>query len=381
MTRIRGDWIKAPEARRACAAVQNAGFQIFFVGGCVRNDLLGAQISDLDLSTNARPEQVIQAAKQAGLRTIPTGIDHGTVTIIVNQEPFEVTTFRKDVETDGRRAVVAFADNLHDDARRRDFTMNAVYATPEGKVIDPLGGLSDLQARRVRFIDDADTRIREDHLRSLRFFRFNAWYGDPQAGLDADGLAAIASNLDGLASLSKERVGAEMIKLLAAPDPSISLAAMDHTGVLGRVLPGATPKLLPVLIHAEQRHPPSALRRLAVLGGENAASHLRLSRRMASRLALLRAEMGLLTPLAELAYRHDAELAADIALLRCAQTGVLPDDQVWAAIEKGAEAHFPIRSNDLMPQYSGAALGEELRRLERLWIKSDFSLSREALLS
>lgn len=381
MTRIRGDWINTAPARRVCQAVKDAGYQIFFVGGCVRNDLLGAPISDLDMSTNAHPKQVIEAAERAGLRTIPTGIDHGTVTIVSDQIPFEVTSFRKDVETDGRRAVVAFADNITDDARRRDFTMNALYATPQGEVIDPLDGLADLRARQVRFIDDAQTRIREDHLRSLRFFRFNAWYGDPQTGLDPEALAAIAANLDGLETLSKERIGAEMLKLLAAPDPSVSVASMDHIGVLMRVLPGATAKWLPVLVHTEQTRRPSALRRLAILGGEEVAANLRLSRRMASRLTLLRSEMGLMTPLGELAFRHDAELATDLALLRAAQMEQMPDEACWAEIDTGSKAQFPVRPADLMPTYSGAALGDELRRLEQLWITSGFTLTREALLS
>lgn len=381
MNRISGTWINTPPAKRVCGAVLDAGYQIFFVGGCVRNDLLGMPITDLDLATNAQPEQVIKAAKQAGLRSIPTGISHGTVTIIVDQEPFEITTFRKDVETDGRRAVVVFADNLTDDARRRDFTMNALYATADGVVIDPLGGLADLRAGRVRFIDDANMRICEDHLRSLRFFRFNAWYGDPQAGLDPDGLAAIASNLDGLGGLSKERVGAETLKLLSASDPSVAVAAMERTGVLARILPGATAAFLPALTYVEQSHGPSALRRLAMLGGEDVAKNLRLSRRMASYLAILRNEMAEATPLGALAYRHDAQVATDVALLRAAQHNLLPDADVWAEIATGSKASFPIRPTDLMPDFADAALGNELRRLEQLWINSGFTLTREALLS
>ncbi|CAN0587043.1 unnamed protein product, partial [Ectocarpus sp. 12 AP-2014] len=192
-----------------------------------------------------------ELARVAGLKPVPTGIDHGTVTVVADHDPFEITTFRRDVETDGRRAVVAFADTLDEDAKRRDFTMNALYARIDGTVIDPLGGLPDLRARRVRFIGDATDRIREDYLRSLRFFRFHAWYGNPDNGMDSDALAAIASHLDGLESLSRERVGAEMVKLLAARDPAPAVAAMRATGVLGRLLPGADDRALAPLIHLE----------------------------------------------------------------------------------------------------------------------------------
>ena len=209
MRRITENWIKDQAAQKVCAMLTDAGKQAWFVGGCVRNALLGAPVSDLDISTDARPEEVIALAAAAGLKPVPTGIDHGTVTVVVDRHPFEVTTFRRDVETDGRRAVVAFADTMEEDASRRDFTMNALYAAPDGTVVDPLGGLPDLEARRVRFIGDPHDRIREDYLRILRFFRFHAWYGSD--GLDRDGYAACAELSDGLENLSKERVGQEFL--------------------------------------------------------------------------------------------------------------------------------------------------------------------------
>ncbi len=209
MTRITDDWLTGPAAQAVCAMLTDAGFQALFVGGCVRNALLGVPISDIDISTDATPDQVIAAAKRAGgFKPVPTGYDHGTVTVVVDHEPFEITTFRKDVETDGRRAVVAFAKTVEEDAHRRDFTMNALYARPDGgAIVDPLGGLSDLRARYLRFIDVAEDRIREDYLRILRFFRFHAHYGNPEGGLDADGLAAIAANSAGLETLSADASG------------------------------------------------------------------------------------------------------------------------------------------------------------------------------
>lgn len=380
MTRVTGDWINTPAAQAVCGAIAAAGHQVFFVGGCVRNDLLGAPISDLDLSTDARPKQVMQIAEAAGLRAVPTGIDHGTVTVVADGQGLEVTTFRKDVETDGRRAVVAFSDRLEDDAHRRDFTMNALYATPEGQIVDPLGGLADLNARRVRFIDDPGDRIREDYLRILRFFRFHAWYGDPSGGMDGDALAGVAANLAGLETLSRERVGAEMLKLLAAPDPSAAVGTMVEVGVLGAVLPGAEARALPVLVDLEGQRLPDPLRRLAVLGGVDVADRLRLSKRDRKRLEFLREAMGTLDGAGELAYRHGADLAADVVLLRAAQMGHPIDAAVWAEIEKGAQAVFPVQPADLMATHTGPALGAALRRLERRWIASGFTLQRKDLL-
>ncbi|MCK8463305.1 CCA tRNA nucleotidyltransferase [Aliiroseovarius sp. S1339] len=381
MTRVTGDWINAPAAQSVCRAIEDAGHQVFFVGGCVRNDLLGVPISDLDLSTDALPDQVMQIATAAGMRAVPTGIDHGTVTVVVNGEGLEVTTFRKDVETDGRRAVVAFSDNLEDDAHRRDFTMNALYATPDGRIVDPLGGLDDLRARRVRFIDDAGDRIREDYLRTLRFFRFHAWYGDPAGGLDADGLAGISANLDGLETLSRERVGSEMLKLLAAPDPAASVAAMAQANVFAVVLPGADATSLPVLIHLEEGRAPDAIRRLAALGGEDVGERLRLSKRDRKRLDLLRQGMESVTQAGELAYRHGAPVAEDVTLLRAAQMGVPMDIDAQREIEKGARATFPVKPADLLPAFTGPALGAELKRLEDLWVASGFELQRKDLLA
>ena len=240
-----------PAAQSLCAVLEKAGHLALFVGGCVRNALLGVEASDVDISTDAVPHDVMRIVENAGFRAVPTGIEHGTVTVIVDGSAFEVTTFRQDVATDGRRAVVAFSNDIAEDARRRDFTMNALYADRAGTILDPLDGLPDLKAGRVRFIEDADQRIREDYLRTLRFFRFHAYYANQQEGWDADALNGIAANLEGLETLSGERVGAEMIKLLSAIDPAPSLATMAQTGVLGSILPGADPTLIAPLVHLE----------------------------------------------------------------------------------------------------------------------------------
>ncbi|MFN3210442.1 MAG: CCA tRNA nucleotidyltransferase [Roseovarius sp.] len=379
---LTGPWIDASETQEVCRMLEAAGHRALMVGGCVRNALMGVAVNDVDISTDARPDAVIALAGAAGLKAVPTGVEHGTVTVVCRGVPFEITTFRKDVETDGRRAVVAFADDVESDARRRDFTVNALYATRRGDVIDPLGGLPDIKARRIRFIDDAETRIREDYLRILRFFRFHAAYGDPEGGLDREGLAACAALAEGMDGLPRERIGAEMTKLLAAPDPAPSVAAMRQAGVLARVLPGADDRALAPLVHLEEAHGigADALRRLAALGGEGPADALRLSRKDARRLELLREEAGAMQTPEALGYRHGARTARDILLLRAALLEQPVSQEALAAAQTGARAEFPVSARDLMPRFSGPAVGEALKKMEAAWIDSGFALDREALL-
>ena len=380
--RITDAWLTEPATQAVCAALEAGGARALFVGGCVRNALLGVAVSDIDIATDARPERVIELARAANIRAVPTGIAHGTVTLVNRGIAHEVTTFRRDVRTDGRRAVIAFAERIEDDAARRDFTMNALYARPDGTVLDPLGGLPDMRARRVRFIRDATDRIREDYLRSLRYFRFHAWYGDPEAGFDPDALGAIAANLDGLAALSRERIGAEMLNLLAAPDPAPSVAAMRSTGALGKVLPGADDRLLGPLVHLEGQAgaAPDPLRRLACLGGVDMAEALRLSRAQARALDEMRDAAGNTAGPGELGFRLGAARARDVLLLRAAMLGAPWDTGAMAAAERGARAVFPVGPADLMPRLQGAALGAALSRLERDWIASDFALTGAELL-
>jgi poly(A) polymerase len=323
---------------------------------------------------------VTALAEAAGLRAVPTGIDHGTVTVVSGGRGFEVTTFRRDVATDGRRAVVAFSDRIEDDAARRDFTMNALYAGADGQVLDPLGGLPDLLARRVRFVGDPAARIAEDYLRILRFFRFHAGYGDPAQGLDAEGLAACAAGGDGLARLSPERVTGEVRKLLSAADPAPAVAGMAAAGILGRVLPGALPQALAVLVHLEDGLPPGWLRRLLALGPAD-ASALRLSRAEATGLDRRREALALGDRPAVAAYRHGADVATDATLAQAALSGQpLPQD--WRdAIARGTAATLPVTAADLMPAVTGPALGRALRRIEDRWIASDFTLTRGDLLA
>jgi len=378
--KISGEWLTHAGTQTLCAVLEAADHKALFVGGCVRNALLGVPVADVDIATDAPPAEVTRLAGAAGLRVVPTGIDHGTVTVIAEGRPHEVTTFRRDVATDGRRAVVAYARDIAEDAARRDFTMNALYADARGEVIDPLGGLPDLMARRLRFVGEAPLRIREDYLRILRFFRFHAHYGDPDQGIDPEGLAACAELADGIDGLSRERIGAEMRKLLAAPDPAPSVAAMAQTGVLRHALPGADPRALAPLIHLEPGLPVRWQRRLAALGGQNPAEALRLSRADAAMVAALREAAGsALTP-AALGWKLGKETGEDAVLVRAVLLeGPLPVG--WQAeVVRGAISRFPVTAADLMPAHSGPALGQALKVLEARWLASDLQLSRKALL-
>ena len=376
--KIAGDWLDHPGTQALCAALEAAGHRALLVGGCVRNALLREAVGDIDIATDASPETVSGLAESVGFKAVPTGIDHGTVTIVAEGRAHEVTTFRRDVETDGRRAVVAFSTEIRDDAQRRDFTMNALYANRHGTVIDPLDGLPDLLARRVRFVGDAETRIREDYLRILRFFRFHACYGDPDGGLDREALAACAALSAGLETISRERIHAELRKLLGACDPAPSVAAMSQAGILTRILPGADPRALAPLVHLDADHPPRWLRRLAVLGGDTA--DLRLSKVETRDLAALRAALETTETPAVLGWRLGEPLAADAILARAAVLENAPPPDWQAQVRRGAQARFPVTAADLMPALQGEALGARLRQLERAWLASDLILSRDDLL-
>lgn len=399
-----------PALRRVLGAL--SPHRALVVGGAVRNALLGEPVEDIDIATDARPEQVVELARTAGLKPVPTGIEHGTITVVAGGRGFEVTTFRRDVETDGRRAVVAFSDRIEEDAARRDFTMNALYAEASGEVLDPVGGLPDLAARRVRFVGDPDRRIAEDYLRILRFFRFHACYGRPGMADDA-ALAACARHAGGLKRISRERIGAEMRKLLSADDPVEAVRLMEETGVLAQVLPGARAEGLAALAAVALGGdagpgavcPPSPLPgpsslksvhrtdfqalgspedtwakkkdwelRLASLGAEDAAGALRLSRAEARVQEELRQDLSL----AEAAYRLGAGRATQLAALRASRGEALRVD--WREqIDFAAKQVLPISAADLSDRLSGPALGRGLRAAESAWIEGDFLMPAPAL--
>jgi poly(A) polymerase len=378
--KLDAEWLLYPGVQRLFMLYHQQGFELFAVGGCVRNSLLSRAVADIDMSSNATPQQALEFLTEAGLRVIPTGIEHGTLTVISDGLPVEITTYRRDVETDGRRATVAFAKTMIEDAARRDFTINALYADANGVIIDPLGGLADIGGPQIRFIGEAETRIREDYLRSLRFFRFHAQYVGADQGFDPESLAAIAATQEGLTKLSRERIGAELSKLLTVPDPSFAMAGMGQSGVLAQILPGAELRALAPLVHIEQELglDPDWTRRLAAICGLETATTLRLKKTELRRHQTLReAAQSTQTP-GELGYRLKED-AINAYALRCAFLETMP--LLWDinALQDGSCAVFPIKPADLMPEFSGPALGKKLRDLEAEWIASGFSKTKSEL--
>lgn len=389
-------WLVDDALQALMSAFEGAGHQIYAVGGCVRDTVLGRPVYDVDLSTDALPDQTTAIIN--GLRNqndpwkaVPTGIDHGTITAVApnGSGTFEITTFRKDVETDGRHATVAFSDNIKNDAARRDFTINAFYADRNGDVLDLVGGSADLDARRVRFIGDPVERIQEDYLRILRFFRFTATLSSMKHGIDADGLAACAQHSDGLEGISRERIGAEMTRLVLDADAAPVIGAMEQSGVLMRVLPGASVLTLARLIDLETQYPaenstelPTDLAtRLASLGCQDVGERLRLSNADTKKIALVLAETGAMTPPHELGFRHGYWPAVHCLLLRWASLLEPFDQTVLDDIRLGAEATFPVRAADLMPELTGKALGDRIKTLETAWINSKYLMTGPELLA
>ncbi|WP_296417828.1 CCA tRNA nucleotidyltransferase [Pseudooctadecabacter sp.] len=380
------DWLVHPSLQSLMAAFENNGHRIYAVGGCVRDTAMGRPVKDVDLSTDARPEVSTAIIADMGWKAVPTGIDHGTVTAVPpdGTPTYEITTFRTDVDTDGRHATVAFSRNIEDDAMRRDFTINAFYADRTGAVLDVVGGSEDLARRHIRFIGDPMDRIREDYLRILRFFRFTGSHGASDEGVDADGLSACAMLAEGLTGVSRERIGMEFTRIISGDTAAPTAGMMDHSGVLARILPGAGVTTLARLIDLEEAVPETGIRdmptRLAALGCDDVADRLRLSKAEAAKIALVRHEAGTTTPAHELGYRHGYWPALHCLLLRWA--GLLepfdPKAQQDAAM--GAEATFPVTAQDLMPAYEGKALGDRLKTLEADWIASRFAMSRSDLL-
>lgn len=346
--------------------------QARYVGGAVRDTLLGLAVADIDVATPLLPDVVMAQLSAAGIRAVPTGIAHGTVTAVMPDGPVEITTLRRDVATDGRRATVAFAQDWREDAARRDFTINALYADPAtGAVFDYFGGLDDLAARRLKFIGDARDRIREDHLRILRYFRFQARFGSQPADDNAENACRELAPM--LKGLSRERVGMELLALLNLPDPGPTVARMDELGVLAVVLPGADPAALRALIAAEQAEgvAPAAIRRLAALLprdpalAEAVASRLRLSGAQKKRLVNAAARPEGPEPARALAYRLGREAAMDRLLLSAAP----------AADLKGWEIPpFPLTGGMIVARgiSAGPAVARILRAVEARWVEEGF---------
>ncbi|WP_304190614.1 CCA tRNA nucleotidyltransferase [Lentibacter algarum] len=373
MTQVSGIWLEDRAAQALLGALEAESHQAYFVGGCVRNALLGLPVKDIDVATSARPEVVIKIAKALGFKPVPTGLEHGTVTIIGKGSVLEVTTFRKDIETDGRHAVVAFSNRLEDDAARRDFRMNALYADRSGTVTDPTGGVADIEARKICFVGAPDQRIREDYLRIVRLFRFAAQLGFGAEGIDPLAAQAAARLSYGLRHVSIERQTSEIMKLLESDELMDTLHLMQETGVLARILSGVSLPVLQRFVDFGESEPVARLAALLVFSGE---MPLRLSKKEERLFDALRSFAWSTQSGEELAYQTDALTARKAVFLRAALVGGEAD---VSRLEAAAEQHFPLAAKDL-PHLSGKALGDTLKRAERAWIASGFTLSKEQLL-
>lgn len=347
-----------------------------YVGGAIRDDLLSLPVSDIDLATRIPPDEVIQRLEKAKIKAVPTGIDHGTVTAVSDGQPFEITTLRRDVSTDGRRATVAFTDDWKEDAARRDFTINALSADPvTGELFDYFGGLADLEQPHIRFIGDPLQRIAEDHLRILRFFRFHARFDAGEA--DAAALDACTARAKDLMALSRERIADELLKLLELPDPCRTVGIMLEREILKPILPEIEAKRLSdlkALVSAERsaKIEPNALRRLAALLPRNAeiandiGARLRLSNKARKRLACA-AESDLGSSPQAIAYRLGVECAGDRLLLADRASAV-------ATIANWHRPRLPIGGGQLIKRglKEGPIVAQTLRSIEDRWVESGF---------
>jgi poly(A) polymerase len=390
----RHGWLSEPETNAVMQALGHARF----VGGAVRNALLGAPVVDIDIAVPVPPEQTVKLLEAAGIKAIPTGFDHGTVTAIKNGKIFEVTSLRRDVATDGRHATVAYTREWDEDAARRDFTINALYAAADGEIFDYTGGLQDLIAGRVRFVGNAPDRIAEDYLRILRLFRFHAWYGKGE--MDAEALRAAADAKAGLKQLSGERIAKELRRLLECPNPAPVLRVMAASGILPELLPFALqlPRLERLVhIDAENSFPPDTMLRLAALLPDDISA----ARAVAERLKLSGADRARLEELAGAADGALSHLPAGQvhALLYKIGTEAFKDRVrlTWAAAAPGVNAipwrmllavadtwkkpRFPLTGGDLLAAGvpEGPLVGKILGEVETWWIENDFSEDGAAL--
>jgi poly(A) polymerase len=396
--RVDAAWLEQAPLRDLLAALDRDGEEARIVGGAVRNALLGEPLGDIDVATTALPEEVIRRVEAAGFKAVPTGIEHGTVTVVAAGRPFEVTTLREDVETFGRHAKVAFGRDWKRDAERRDFTMNALSVARDGTVHDYAGGLADIAARRVRFIGDADRRIAEDYLRILRFFRFHAAYGE--GALDPEGLAACIASRSGLDRLSRERVRMEAFKLVVARHAVPTLATMTEAGLLEQVL-GGVPLLASfanmVKLEAAFALAPEAVRRLGAL----AVSVSEDAERLQERLRLANAEYERLASMADgwwqisrqwdegtgrtLLYRLGRERFVDRVLLAWTRSPEGVAEPSWRVLvmlpERWSAPTFPLKAADFMARGvpKGPRLGAVLRSAEQAWIAAGFPDDAAAL--
>ena len=390
-------WLKDGGLARLLSLLDRDGEEARVVGGAVRNALIRLPFDEVDIATTAVPDEVTRRAAVAGLKAIPTGAEHGTVTVVIDGKPFEVTTLRVDIETYGRKAKVSFGRDWAKDAARRDFTINALSVSADGKIHDYVGGLADIAAHKVRFIGEPAQRIAEDYLRILRFFRFHAWYahGPP----DAAGLHACVVARAGLETLSRERVRMELMKLLVAPRATPTLAVMAETGILGTVL-GGVPLLASfenmAKVEAAIGAPADAVQRLGALGvatmedAERLSERLRLSNAEFERLMALEYWWRVKPAAGEhaarvLLYQLGTKSFVDRALVAWSRSDAGAADAAWRQLATLAQRWiapiFPLKAQDFLSRGvpKGPPMGAALRAAEQAWVDADFPDDRAAI--
>lgn len=376
-------WLRNPSAQKLSKLYKNFGYQVLFVGGCVRNTILKMPVTDIDLATDAQPEEIIKIAKENNIRFVPTGLAHGTITLIIDNKNYQITTFRTDFDHDGRYAKVEFTESLLLDASRRDLTINALYCNHVGEVIDPLNGLDDIKKQKIKFIGNPNERIKEDNLRILRFFRFQAIYGNKNLEIDSIALEACHNHKSKLAALSKERITSELRKILSAPNPLEVMIKMNETGVLNELFQNVSIDSLEAYLKTEEKFKINInwLGRLLSLQVTQEEESLKLTRCEFKFLKQTKSAIENQIHVLEFSYYNGVENGKIYSILQNFRHNIILSKNLLNQINSLATKKFPITAKDLMPEISGKKLGEALRSLEDRWIKSNFTLSKKDLLA
>ena len=381
------DWLKSNSVRAVWNVLVTEGAKVFFVGGCVRDTIQGRTVNDIDIATDALPSEVIKLAKTAGLRVLETGLSHGSITLISEGDFFEVTTFRSDLKTDGRHSKVEFSNNIEDDAKRRDFTMNAIYMTIDAEVIDPILGWEDLMNGHVRFIGNPEERIQEDYLRILRYFRFLPIYESDKNHINVAAFAACSRLKSGLKKLSKERIWQELQKILSYNDCIFALQKMESSGVLEEILPFSKTKTLERFLVIENKISSGfkEIDRLAALNISHVDSWVKKlsltkeQKRWVKQILVITKDVSSLR-VKGYKYKENLVLSALGIFMADSKSSLAQND--IAEIKFGASQKFPLDTSDFMKFFPPSKeLGDQVKRVTKIWFDSDLAMSREELLA
>ena len=380
---INSEWIKNKVTQNILKIFEGADHNAYLVGGCIRNSILNIPVTDIDISTDATPQQTVDLFNRENFKVAPTGFSHGTVTVISEGIPYQITTMRSDQNTDGRHADVVFSDDIKKDAERRDFTINALYADSTGKIINPIGGLEDFNPLAIKFIGDPNNRIQEDYLRILRFFRFHAQFSELVTQFDKVALDAIEKNQDGLKKLSKERIWSELKKILSTSNPARSLYKMSQLGILEIILENKNSHNIKRfnLIEKKMGLEPEPIRRLVAITENTEDTFLNLSRKEAKKFSLLKGLLKKKHDPAELVYQFNREIAQSVLAIYTFYKGEKLKLSDIKKIEKACLFPCPITGAQISKYMDGAAVGIKIKEAHRVWINSNFKSDEAKILS